>query len=273
MGILGSGLIIYNSHFENNQATGNGGNSGNDGNGGAISFDGRGRNNTICGRRFSKNQGNKYGGAFFRVSYNGDEENRLDNLLIDSNFISVSDSGLAGGFYIQGGTVSIHNTTIANNSATGAGGIFFANDKAITSNVVNLVGNQAYTALCGAVFCSSPVSGVFFGLNVANNYAGAFSATFASCTNTVTLGNSIITNNTVGNPWPANACNTPINDSQEVVQSPINKQKPASGTDPSCTSAANRVDNVVVTLDRTTWKIQVTGAKAMYLGPVVVLGL
>ncbi|CAF3694206.1 unnamed protein product [Rotaria sp. Silwood1] len=40
LGILRSGLIIINSHFEGNQATGNGGNPGNGGNGGAISFDG-----------------------------------------------------------------------------------------------------------------------------------------------------------------------------------------------------------------------------------------
>jgi hypothetical protein len=34
-----------NSHFENNEATGNGGNPDNGGNGGTISFDGLGRNN------------------------------------------------------------------------------------------------------------------------------------------------------------------------------------------------------------------------------------
>ena len=125
LGILGSGLIIYNSHFENNQATSNGGNPGNGGNGGAISFDGLGRNNTICGTRFTANQGNKYGGAFFRVSYNGSEQNAFDNVLVDSNYIPASSSGLAGGLYIQGGLVSIHSTTIVNNSASGAGGLFF----------------------------------------------------------------------------------------------------------------------------------------------------
>ena len=60
LGILGSGLNIYNTHFEKNHATGNGGNPGNGGNGGAISFDGEGRNNTVCGTRFTNNRGNKY---------------------------------------------------------------------------------------------------------------------------------------------------------------------------------------------------------------------
>jgi hypothetical protein len=267
-------LIIYNSHFENNQATGNGGNPGNGGNGGAISFDGRGRNNTICGTRFTKNQGNKYGGAFFRVSYNGNEQNNLDNLLIDSNFIPSSSNGLAGGLYIQGGTASIHNTTIANNSATGAGGIFFANENAVTLNGVNLLGNQAYTSLGGAVFCSAPVSGTFYGLTVANNYAGAFGAAFAFCTTTITLANSIIANSTVGNPWPANACTAVMNNGKGVVQSPINKQKPATGADAPCTNGTiTKTDGVVVILDTTTWKIKVTGAQAIYLGPTIVPGL
>ena len=273
VGILGSGLIVHNSHFENNEATGNGGNPGNGGNGGAIVFDGRGRNNTICGTRFTGNRGNKFGGAFFRVSYNGNETNNFDNCLIDSNFISVDGSGLAGGLYIQGGTASIRDTTIANNSARGAGGIFFANDGAVILNNVNLLANRAYTSLGGAVSCSAPVSGIFSGLTVANNSAGAFSAAFSSCTETVTLANSIIANSTAGNPWPANACNTPMNDGKGVVQSPINKQKPAAGADATCTNGARTIDDVVVVLDTTTWKIKVTGAQAAYLGPAIVPGL
>ncbi len=274
LGILGSGLIIYNSHFENNQATGNGGNPGNGGNGGAISFDGAGQNNTICGTRFTKNQGNKYGGAFFRVSYNGNEQNNFNNSLIDSNFISLSGNGLAGGLYIQGGTASIQNTTIANNSASGAGGIFFASDNSIVLNGVNVLGNQAYSGLGAAVFCSSPVTGTLTGLTVANNYAGAFAAAFAFCTGTITLAKSIIANNTVGNTWPANACNNEMNGGSGVVQSPIDKQKPAGGPDAPCTNGSITItNNVSVVLNTTTWIIKATGAQPTYLGPSVVPGL
>ena len=273
LGILGSGLIMFNSHFENNQATGNGGNPGNGGNGGAISFDGQGQNNTICGTRFTKNQGNKYGGAFFRVSYDGTELNTFTSVLVDGNLITESGDGLAGGLYIQGGTASIRNTTIANNSASGAGGIFFSNENAVTLTNVNLIQNKAYTGLGGAVFCSSPVSGVFTGLTVANNIAGAFGASFGFCGSTVTLGNSIISNSTVGNPWPANACTDVMTDGSGVIQSPINKQPPASGADNSCTSGANKINGVVVTLNTATWKITVTGASAAYSGPAVLPGL
>ncbi|CAF0874825.1 unnamed protein product [Rotaria sp. Silwood1] len=274
LGILGSGLYIYNSHFQNNQATGNGGNPGNGGNGGAISFDGRGRNNTICGTRFTGNQANKYGGAFFRVSYNGDEQNNFDVVLVDSNFISKDGNGLAGGLYIQGGSASILNTVIANNSADGAGGLFLANEKSVTLNKVNFLDNKAYTGLGAAVFCSSPVSGTFSGLTVANNNAGAFGAAFAFCSTSVTLSNSIIANNTVGNPWPANACTSMMNDGRGVIQSPNSKQSPANGADAPCTNGSVKVENnISVELHKTSWTIQAIGAQVVYSGPIVVPGL
>jgi len=111
---------------------------------------------------------------------------------------------------------------------------FFSNDGWVVLNNVNLIANQAYTGLGAAVFCSNPVAGLFSGLTVANNYAGAFNAAFASCTGTITLATTVIANNTVGNTWPANACNTPMTNGGNVIQSPITKQSPATGTDSSC---------------------------------------
>lgn len=274
LGILGSGLNIYNSHFQNNQATGNGGNPGNGGNGGAISFDGRGRNNTICGTRLTGNQANKYGGAFFRVSYNGDEQNNFDRVLVDSNYISKSGNGLAGGLYIQGGSASIQNVVIVNNSADGAGGLFLANEKSVILKNVNFLANKAYTGLGAAIFCSNPVSGSFSDLTVANNSAGAFGAAFSFCSTSITLSNSIIANNTVGNPWPANACTSMMNDGTGVIQSPSTKQSPASGQDAFCTNGSVKMlDNVSILLDKASWRIQSTGAEIRYLGLIVVPGL
>ena len=274
IGILGSGLAISNSHFEANEATGNGGNPGNGGNGGAISFDGRGRNNTICGTRFSKNQGNKFGGAFFRVSYAGTEQNIFDNVLADSNLIQKSGNGLAGAFYIQGGTVTVRSSTVFNNSAGGAGGFFLSNDKFVTFTNVNLLSNVAYTGLGAAMFCSNPVSGTFTGLTVANNYAGAFGAAFASCGTELSISNSIIANNTVGNPWPANACTSMMKAGVDVIQSPVNKQGPATGPDAACADGQiTRTNNITVVLDLGTWKIKMQGAQPKHFGPNVIPGL
>ncbi|CAF4472111.1 unnamed protein product, partial [Rotaria magnacalcarata] len=131
------------------------------GNGGAISSDGRGRNNTICGIKLTENQANKYGGAFFRVSYNGDEQN---------NFAAV----LPVGYIIQYGSASVHNTAIANNSADSVGGLSLANENTL-----------------------------------------------------VTLSNSVITNNTVGNPWSVNVCTSMMADGTGVIHSSANKQNQA----------------------------------------------
>ncbi|CAF2047016.1 unnamed protein product [Rotaria magnacalcarata] len=274
LGILGSGLTISNSYFATNQATGNGGNPGNGGNGGALYVDGLGRNVTICGARFTGNQANKFGGAYFRVSYNGSEQNDFENVLVDSNYVSRNVSGLAGGLYIQGGTITIRNSTIANNSADGGGAMFLSNDKLVTLNDVNLLNNTAYTSLGGAFFCSNPVSGSFTGLTIANNYADAFGAAFAFCSTTITLSNSIIANNTVGNTYPANACTSMMNGGPGVVQSPINKQKPATGTDALCTNGTiTKSNNVSIILNSTTWIIKGIGAQPVYLGSAIIPGL
>ena len=273
LGILGSGLVVYNSHFENNAATGNGGNPGNGGNGGAIVFDGAGRNNTICGTRITNNEGNKFGGGFMRVSYQDIEQNIFDRVLVDGNFINKTGSGKAGGLYIQGGVGTITNSTIANNAASGAGGIFFAVDKTFTLTNVNVIGNRAYTSLGGGIFCGGQ-DGVWTGLTVANNFAGAFASAFSFCSNAVTLGNSIIANNMVGDAFSPNSCNNAMNDGKGVIQSPSHKEKPATDPDNPCTSGAMMVDNVAVALNTTTWQISVTGAQPpAYTGPTIVPGL
>jgi hypothetical protein len=64
-----------------------------------------------------------------------------------------------------------------------------------------------------------------------------------------------------------------MNDGGNVVQSPMNKQSPATRIDAACTNGSIiRTDNVSVVLDTTNWQITVTGAQAAYLGPTVVRG-
>ena len=74
-------IIRIRSVFKQEKCS-NGGNPGNGGNGGAISFDVRGKNNLVCGTRFVGNQANKFGGAFFPVSYNINKTNDFHNDLI-----------------------------------------------------------------------------------------------------------------------------------------------------------------------------------------------
>ncbi|CAF3623171.1 unnamed protein product [Rotaria socialis] len=72
-----------------------------------------------------------------------------------------------------------------------------------------------------------------------------------------------------GNPWPANACSSPMNDGSGVVQSLINKQAPASGLDALCTNGSViELNNVTVVLNETNWEIQIVGAQSSYLDPL-----
>ncbi|CAF4275810.1 unnamed protein product [Rotaria socialis] len=121
------------------------------GNGGAISSDGRGRNNTICGIKLTENQANKYGGAFFRVSYNGDEQNNFAAVLVDNNFITKTENGLA---------------------ADSAGGLSLANEKPVTLNRVNVLDNKAYTGLGAAAFSFCSTLGTFSNSVITNNIVG-----------------------------------------------------------------------------------------------------
>ncbi|CAF3692672.1 unnamed protein product [Rotaria sp. Silwood1] len=60
-----------------------------------------------------------------------------------------------------------------------------------------------------------------------------------------------------------------MNDGSGVVQSPINKQTPASGQDALCTNGSIiGLNNVTVVLNQTNWQIEIVGAQSSYLGPL-----
>ncbi|CAF4027021.1 unnamed protein product [Rotaria magnacalcarata] len=124
-----------------------------------------------------------------------------DTTIVGSVFQDNKCSNDPVGYIIQDGSASIHNTVIANNSADSAGGLSLVNEKPVTLNRVNVLDNKAYTGL------------------------GA--AAFSFCITLVTLSNSVITNNTVGNPWPANACTNMMTDGIGVIHSSANKQNQA----------------------------------------------
>ena len=60
-----------------------------------------------------------------------------------------------------------------------------------------------------------------------------------------------------------------MNDGSGVLQSPINKQLPASGQDAPCTNGSIiGLNNVTVVFNETNWQIQIIGAQAPYFGPL-----
>lgn len=274
VGILGSALLIYNSHFGKNQASGVDGNPGNGGNGGTISFDGRGRTNTICGTRFTQNLVNKHGGAFFRVSYNGDERNNFNYILFDSNLSPKNSNALGGAVYVQSGAVNIQNTVVYNNSAGYGGGLMISNSSNALLSNVNIMGNQASVNLGGGIFCAHTVRGTFTNITIANNYAASIGGATSSCNGDVTLANIVIANNTAGNVYSSVTCFGVMNNGQNILQSRIKKPKPSGGQNAPCANGTiTLIDNVTVTLDVNTMQIQATGATPTYLGLTAIPGL
>lgn len=230
IGNLGNSLNIVNSSITGNKATGSGGNPGNGGNGGGVSVDGQGKTVSLCGVTLSGNQGKAFGGGLFRVSYQKESTN-INASTVDGNSIpDVSGQpSMAGGLYLQGTTANISATTISNNSARGAGGIFMGPLSIVSFTNDTISGNTATASLGGGLVLSdnpnsNPVSGTILNCTIANNRAPgtvAFGGGVAGGLDLVKLQNSIVANNVAGNAY------NPINCTKKLGKGGPNIQNPA----------------------------------------------
>ena len=133
IGILGAALTVVDSLLEGNRATGFGANyveggmqMGRGGNGGAIVMDGQGRDLSLCGAVLRENSSGAFGGAIFRTSYES-EPTTIDRTLIEANEARDRMDDLpsgAGALYLQGSTVTITASTIAQNRARSSAGVW-----------------------------------------------------------------------------------------------------------------------------------------------------
>lgn len=251
IGNLGNGLTIVNSSVTGNKATGSGGNPGNGGNGGGISVDGQGKTVSLCGVTLSGNTGKAFGGGLFRVSYQKEPTN-INASTIDGNSIpEVSGQpSMAGGLYLQGTTATISATTISNNSAKGAGGIFMGPLSIVNFTNVTISGNVATSSLGGGLVLSddpnnNPVSGTLLNCTIASNRAPgavAFGGGVAGGLDLVKLHNSIVANNVAGNAYNPINCTKKLGNGGPNIQ---NSAKWASGAEDA--TQAPCADNVTVT--------------------------
>ena len=224
IGNLGNDFTIVNSRLAGNHATGNSGNPGNGGNGGGISIDGQGTTIAMCGDQFVADTGDAFGGGVFRVSYLGTEPTIIDRTTFDSNFIAPSGSSAAGGLYLQGTTITMTATTISNNSAGSAGGFFIG--PLSTANVTNttFAGNTASNGLGGAIFVDGSVGGTLLNVTIADNHApapGSFDGGIAFGSTHLTLRNSIVADNAVGNGYNPINCGATLGDGGGDIQYPV----------------------------------------------------
>jgi hypothetical protein len=213
---LGTQTIrFHDSVFLDNTASGDGGNPGNGGNGGAIAVDGDTRELSLCRSELRGNQNNAFGAGLFTTVYDQVSVTRIWYSTLDGNLQSGTDQH-TGGAYIQGGPVSIRNSTFSNNQAVGFGGLALFDHQTgsglirVGGEIVNssFAGNLARSGLGGAMNLQGSDPLLLQNVTIANNRADCpvcFAGGIANPANApITLRNVIFLNNTGGNafnPW------------------------------------------------------------------------
>lgn len=202
VGSLNGDLIIINSTFTNNAATGTGGNPGNGGCGGAIYMDGGDEMASMCGVWIAGNEAGAIGGGFFRVSNDDSGSLAMDRTTVDANSVTDNESGNAGGLYLQGLALTVTNSAITNNQAFYNGGIWI-HTSAVEMTNTTIAGNVATGSNAGGLWLSSPVTGTILNCTIADNSAPADGQGGGAVFNAgditgLDLKNTIIANNTSG---------------------------------------------------------------------------
>ncbi len=208
-------LRFYDSQLAKNVASGDGGNPGNGGNGGAMAVDGDTREVSLCRSELLANDNNAFGAGLFTTVYDQTSITRIWQSTFASNAQLGSDQH-TGGAYIQGGPVSIRNSTFRANQAVGFGGLSLFDHQTgnglirVGGEIVNstFVGNLARTGLGGAMNLQGSDPLLLQNLTIADNRADCavcFAGGIANPANSpITVRNTIFRNNTGGNafnPW------------------------------------------------------------------------
>lgn len=213
---LGTQTIeFYDSRFNANLASGDGGNPGSGGNGGALAVDGAMRELNLCRTELLGNQNNAFGAGLFTVAYDQTSVTRIWQSTLAFNLQNGTDQH-TGGAYIQGGPVSIRDTTFRANQARGFGGLALFDHQTgaglirVGGEIVNstFVANLARSGLGGAMNLQGSDPLLLQNLTIADNRADCdvcFAGGIANPANApITLRNTIFLNNTGGNafnPW------------------------------------------------------------------------
>jgi hypothetical protein len=208
-------IEFYDSVLSNNLASGDGGNPGGGGNGGALAVDGDTRELNLCRTDLIGNQNNAFGAGLFTVAYDQSSVTRIWQSTLAFNIQNGTDQH-TGGAYIQGGPVSIRDSTFRANQARGFGGLALFDHQTgnglirVGGEIVNstFAANLARNGLGGAMNLQGSDPLLLQNLTIADNRADCdvcFAGGIANPANApITLRNTIFLNNSGGNafnPW------------------------------------------------------------------------
>lgn len=225
---LGTAQIrFWDSAFDANFATGDGANPGNGGNGGALAVDGDTRELSLCRTRLTGNHANAHGAGLFTTAYDQQSPTRIWQSTLHANVQDGSDQH-TGGAYIQGGPVSIRDSTFSDNSAVGYAGLALFDHGAVTTGgeIVNSTfsGNVARNGLGGAMALQNSGALLLQNLTIAGNRApcgGCFAGGIANDQNLpITLRNTVFFDNTGGNAFNPWALRWPVQGGSNNIQWP-----------------------------------------------------
>jgi parallel beta-helix repeat protein len=196
VGSLNGHLTVVDSAFTQNSAAGTGGNPGNGGCGGAIYQDGGHERTSLCGVTLRDNAAGALGGGVFRVSNDGTGTFAMNASTVDSNRVTPTGSGNAGGLYLQGLSLAMTNSTVSRNRAFHNGGLWIHGGSAYLVNVT-VAENTAFGTNGGGLWLSNSPAGELLNCTIANNrstapdtVAGAIFGAGLSLRNTLVAGNT-----------------------------------------------------------------------------------
>ncbi|HEV7559765.1 MAG TPA: choice-of-anchor Q domain-containing protein [Kofleriaceae bacterium] len=232
IGSLNADLTVIDSTFTGNAATGTGGNPGNGGCGGALYMDGRDEKTSLCGVTIKGNSAGAIGGGFFRVSNDHTGSFAMDRTTVDTNQVTSTTDGNAGGLYLEGLALTITASTISRNQAFYNGGIWINACQASITNVT-IAENIATGSNGGGMWLGNGPTGTMTNCTIANNkstaagqVAGAIFGGGLTLVNTLIDGNTAMytpgcdvsrTDGSGNLQWPAGALCT----SSPVVADPM----------------------------------------------------
>ncbi len=196
VGSLNGNLTVVNTTFSNNAATGTGGNPGDGGCGGALYMDGGKEAASLCGVTIANNQAGAIAGGFFRVSNDHTGSFAMDRSTVDSNQVTSTTDGNAGGLYLEGLALTITNSTISHNQAFYNGGIWINTDTVQLTNVT-IAENIASGSNGGGIWLGHTPTGTALNCTIANNHSTASGQVAGGIFGDgLTLVNTIVADNT-----------------------------------------------------------------------------
>lgn len=213
-----SSLTVENSSFINNDSTSGASGAGTSGYGGAIYTDGASDRNdpdsgTILIRNslFEGNRGAGQGGALFLFAYPPDQV-IVENTTIRNNRVIADGTGsaLGGGLRHGNSTLILRNSTLEGNLALSqGGGLWIGEDSPATITNTTFSANRADdgagNGLGGAIMIAGNAGATTIRHSTfAYNQAGFIGGAFFAGSQSITLTNTLVVDNTAGNPWNIN---------------------------------------------------------------------